>query len=581
MAVRPEVTRQTIHGKSFLSLDTMTFADLLDRIGGVGTFQILHSILLAFPVCMVACHNFLQNFTAAFPAHHCKQKLGLNISGNISYEDLMRVTIPLNQKGLPERCRRFSEPQWMMLNPNVTLANISDAETESCLDGWVYDTSVVRSSIITEWDLVCDLSSMRQMAQSVYMVGVLLGGAVFGGIADRFGRRTVLIWSYMQMSIAGTLVAFLPSFPCYVFFRLISGMTFSSVLLNTLCLMLEWMPVKGRTLAGTFIGYVFTSGQMVLSGLAYAIRDWRWLQFSVTAPFYFFFVYSWLLQESGRWLILNGRTDQALTNMRRVARLNGKEDEGLKMSKEEVIAEMQNEISNRKSSHSLLDLIRTPGMRRITGCLMMVWFSTSFAYYGLAMDLQKFGISIYLVQFCFGAIDIPAKLVAALTMTFVGRRMTQGLFLILAGTMIIANIFVPVDMQVLRTALAALGKGCCASAFMCAYLYSGELFPTEIRQTGMGFSDMNARVGSVVAPVIHLIGEYIPILPAVIFGAAPIVSGIAATCLLPETRNRPLSDTIQEVEDRRKKRNWKQDVELKLEIVPLTQKPENCFKDAI
>uniref|UniRef100_A0A8C5WK66 Major facilitator superfamily (MFS) profile domain-containing protein n=1 Tax=Leptobrachium leishanense TaxID=445787 RepID=A0A8C5WK66_9ANUR len=517
----------------------MTFADLLDRIGGVGTFQILHSLLLAFPVCMVACHNFLQNFTAAFPAHHCKQNPMLNVTENISYEDLLRATIPLNQKGQPERCQRFTEPHWMLLNPNATLGNISDVKTERCLDGWVYDTSIVRSSIITEWDLVCDLSSMRQMAQSVYMVGVLLGGAVFGGIADRFGRRTVLIWSYMQMSVAGTLVAFLPSFPCYVFFRLISGMTFSSVLLNTL--LLEWMPVKGRTLAGTFIGYVFTCGQMVLSGLAYAIRDWRWLQFSVTAPFYFFFVYSWFLQESGRWLILNGRTDQALTNMRRVARLNGMEAEGLKMTKE-----VRKTMGIRKSSHSLLDLVRTPGMRRITGCLMMVWFSTSFAYYGLAMDLQKFGISIYLVQFCFGAIDVPAKLVAALTMSYVGRRVTQGLFLVLAGTMIIANIFVPVDMRALRTALAALGKGCCASAFMCAYLYSGELFPTEIRQTGMGFSDMNARVGSVVAPVIHLIGEFIPILPALIFGSAPIVSGIVAASLLPETRNNPLSDTIQE-----------------------------------
>ncbi|KAM4618082.1 solute carrier family 22 member 20-like [Discoglossus pictus] len=559
----------------------MAFADLLDRIGGVGTFQILHSLLLAFPVCMVACHNFLQNFTAAFPAHHCQPKPGLNVSESISHHELLRITVPSDHRGQPEKCHRFTEPQWSLLNPNATLANITVVETEGCVDGWVYDKSVIRSSIITEWDLVCDLRPMRQMAQSVYMVGVLLGGAIFGGLSDKFGRRTILIWSYLQMSVAGTLVAFLPNFPCYVIFRLISGMTFSSVLLNTLCLMLEWMPVKGRTLAGTFIGYVFTSGQMVLSGLAYAIRDWRWLQFSVTAPFYFFFVYSWFLQESGRWLILNGRTDQALTNLRRVARMNGQNTEGLKLTNEQIIAEMQHEISSRKSSHSLLDLVRTPGMRRITGCLMMVWFSTSFAYYGLAMDLQKFGISVYLVQFCFGVIDVPAKLVAALTMSFVGRRVTQAMFLILAGTMIIANIFVPLEMRVLRTALAALGKGCCASAFMCAYLYSGELFPTEIRQTGMGFSDVNARVGSVVAPVIHLIGDHIPILPAIIFGTAPILSGIIASCLLTETRNQPLTDTIQEVEDRRLKHMWTLKEELKVEIVPLTQKPDTNFKDAI
>ncbi|KAG9475530.1 hypothetical protein GDO78_003762 [Eleutherodactylus coqui] len=478
----------------------MTFANLLDRIGGVGTFQILHSLLLAFPVCMVACHNFLQNFTAAFPAHHCEPKPGLNGMEGLSYQDLLRVTVPTDERGLPARCQRFKEPQWSFLNFNGTLANITEIETEPCVDGWVYDKSVIRSSIITE-----------------------------------------------------------------VRFHVV---------------MLEWMPVKGRTLAGTFIGYVFTSGQMVLSGLAYAIRDWRWLQFSVTAPFYLFFIYSWFLQESGRWLILNGKTDQALTNLRRVAKMNGKLEEGLKLTKEEVISQMQNEISNRKSSHTILDLIRTPGMRRITGCLMMVWFSTSFAYYGLAMDLQKFGISIYLVQFCFGAIDVPAKFVAALTMSYIGRRVTQGTFLILAGSMIIANIFVPIDMRALRTALAALGKGFCASAFMCAYLYSGELFPTEIRQTGMGFSDMNARVGSVVAPVIHLIGDHIPILPAVIFGTAPVLSGIAAICLLTETRNRPLLDTIKEVEEKRLKKIWIKEDEVKLEIELLNKKPDT-FKETI
>ncbi|XP_029467232.1 solute carrier family 22 member 20-like isoform X2 [Rhinatrema bivittatum] len=445
-----------------------------------------------------------------------------------------------------------------------------------------------RGTPLFQWDLVCDLRSMRQMAQSVYMVGVLLGGAIFGGLSDKFGRKTILVWSYMQMSVAGTLVAFLPNFTTYVIFRLISGMTFSSVLLNTLCLMLEWMPIRGRTLAGTFIGYVFTFGQMVLSGVAYAIRDWRWLQFSVTAPFYVFFLYSWFLQESGRWLILNGKMDIALRNLRRVAWVNRKEEEGKKLTKEEMKAQMQKEINGRKSSHSLLDLVRTPGMRRITCCLMMVWFSTSFAYYGLAMDLQKFGISVYLVQFCFGAIDIPAKLVAALIMSFVGRRVTQALFLILAGSMIIANIFVPTEMKVLRTALAALGKGCCASAFMCAYLYSGELFPTEIRQTGMGFSDVNARVGSVVAPIIHMIGDHLPVLPAIIFGTAPIISGIAASCFLTETRNQQLCDTIQEVEAKRKGADThlkEEEEEAKkkeeLAMLQMLQKSDTSFKNAI
>lgn len=59
------------------------------------------------------------------------------------------------------------------------------------------------------------------------------------------------------------------------------------------------------------------------------------------------------------------------------------------------------------------------------------------------MDLQKFGLSVYLVQVLFGAIDIPAMLVATTTMIYVGRRATVSSFLILAGLMVIANMFVP------------------------------------------------------------------------------------------------------------------------------------------
>ncbi|GAB0201962.1 solute carrier family 22 member 6-like [Grus japonensis] len=70
-------------------------------------------------------------------------------------------------------------------------------------------------------------------------------------------------------------------------------------------------------------------------------------------------------------------------------------------------------------------------------------FSTSFAYYGLAMDLQGFGVDIYLSQLVFGAVDIPAKLASVLAISCVGRRVAQGGSLALAGICILANIIVP------------------------------------------------------------------------------------------------------------------------------------------
>ncbi|XP_067831612.1 solute carrier family 22 member 6-A-like [Heptranchias perlo] len=94
----------------------------------------------------------------------------------------------------------------------------------------------------------------------------------------------------------------------------------------------EWTPTNMRTLISTINGYSYTSGQLLLAGLAYGIRDWRWLQFTVSAPYFIFFLYSWWFPESARWLILNNKTDVALKQLKRVAKLNGKEAEGNKLT---------------------------------------------------------------------------------------------------------------------------------------------------------------------------------------------------------------------------------------------------------
>lgn len=80
--------------------------------------------------------------------------------------------------------------------------------------------------------------------------------------------------------------------------------------------------------------------------------------------------------------------------------------------------------------------------------MMHIFFrlSTSFAYYGLAMDLQKFGVDIYLIQVIFGAVDIPAKIIMTVSMSFIGRRPSQSGALILAGITILINVLVPYGM---------------------------------------------------------------------------------------------------------------------------------------
>ncbi|XP_073515627.1 solute carrier family 22 member 6-A-like [Phyllobates terribilis] len=540
----------------------MGFNDVLEIVGGLGRFQVINTAMLLIPMTFMASHNFLQNFTAAIPAHRCWVPGVDNSTVNYN-QSYLAAFIPLDEDQNAKSCMRFTNSEHLYWK-NGTFKN----QTEACKDGWVYDKSAFSSTIVTEWDLVCNHRKMRQVAQSIYMAGVLAGAFMLGSLSDRFGRKAILSSSCLTMAASGTCAAFLPSFVTYCVFRCLCGMAFSGIVLNTISLCLEWTAPRGRTVVGTLFAYGFTCGQLVLAGIAYGVRDWRWLQFSVSAPYYIFFLTSWCVPESARWLIMNGRSHQALRNLQRVARINGKAEEGKKLSEKVLIAHMQSELSCAKQAHSPLDLVRTAGMRQVTICLMLVWFSTSFAFYGLGMDLQNFGVNIFLLQFLFGAIDLPSKLIGAILMSCTGRRVTQSASMILAGVALLCNAFVPQEVKMARLVLAVFGKGALASSFCCAYIYSSELFPTVIRQTGLGVVGMKARAGSMVAPLVLMLSEISPIFPPAIYGVAAIISGTAAV-FLNETSNQQLPDTIEEVEARSKKKEL-QKVIYK-EEVPLTQ----------
>ncbi|KAJ0066647.1 hypothetical protein NL108_016750 [Boleophthalmus pectinirostris] len=534
----------------------MGFSELLDEVGGFGRYQLVHVILISCPGLFMAGQNLLNNFVSGIPEHHCS--ISANFSANASAighvsqlypETWLKAFIPMDPSGERlDRCRRYVVPQWDLLTANASL-NSSEPETESCVDGWTYQSTEFIATTVSEWGLVCSWMPLRQMIQTIYMGGVLTGAIVFGGLSDKFGRKLILIWSNLQLAVLGCVCALSPSYSTYCILRFLSGMAVSGIIINGVSLKVEWIPTKQRTIVGTLSSFFFTVGQLVLAGLAYWLRDWRKLQVAVCLPHFLFFAWAWWYSESARWLIFNRRTEDALKSLQRVARFNGKKEMAQKLTVQMLEDHMKKEMESQKTTHMAADLVRTRVMRRISVCMVIIWFATSFAYYGIAMDLQKFGVSIYLIQVIFCAVDFPAKFLALGMLSVVGRRITQGTCLFVSAFVIFANILVPREMQTLRTSLACLGKGLMSASFTTVYLYTGELYPTTIRQTGMGLTSTMARVGSMAAPAVLILNEVFPSLPSLIYGGAALAaSGFAL--FLPETLNVHLPDTITEVEEK-------------------------------
>uniref|UniRef100_UPI003F7787D0 Solute carrier family 22 member 12 n=1 Tax=Rattus norvegicus TaxID=10116 RepID=UPI003F7787D0 len=531
----------------------MAFPELLDRVGGRGRFQLLQAVALVTPILWVTTQSMLENFSAAVPHHRCWVPLLDNstsqasIPGDFGRDVLLAVSIPPGPDQRPHQCLRFRQPQWQLIESNTTATNWSDADTEPCEDGWVYDHSTFRSTIVTTWDLVCDSQALRPMAQSIFLAGILVGAAVCGHASDRFGRRRVLTWSYLLVSVSGTIAALMPTFPLYCLFRFLVASAVAGVMMNTASLLMEWTSAQAGPLMMTLNALGFSFGQVLTGSVAYGVRSWRMLQLAVSAPFFLFFVYSWWLPESARWLITVGRLDQSLRELQRVAAVNRRKAEADTLTVEVLRSAMQEEPNGNQAGARLGTLLHTPGLRLRTFISMLCWFAFGFTFFGLALDLQALGSNIFLLQALIGIVDLPVKMGSLLLLSRLGRRLCQASSLVLPGLCILANILVPREMGILRSSLAVLGLGSLGAAFTCVTIFSSELFPTVIRMTAVGLGQVAARGGAMLGPLVRLLGVYGSWLPLLVYGVVPVLSGLAAL-LLPETKNLPLPDTIQDIQ---------------------------------
>ncbi|XP_029949202.1 solute carrier family 22 member 7-like [Salarias fasciatus] len=521
----------------------MKFENVLADIDGCGRFQIMIIVLSFLGRFTLPCHFMLSNFVSAVPSHHCDTS-SLDDGGmfmNLSQAERLIVSVPLEQDGTPSSCRMFPEPQYHLL---LNSSNVTDVATVPCQNGWVYDNSTFKSTITSQWDLVCDRRSKNKATATIFFIGVMFGAMTFGSLSDRYGRRNLLLVSYVSAMLFAVASAFSTSYVMFTVLRFFTGFCITGIVIISTVLSVEWVDIEHRKLVGVIDSLSWTTGNILLTGFAYLVNEWRLLMVCVTSPLIMAIITWRWVPESARWLIANGKLEQAQMYLKKCAKMNRRDQSIHLLETEKLSTIVMTEKQDR--AYSYLDLIRTPKMRKLALRTGILWFCIATTYYGISFNIAGFGLNLYLTQLVYALIELPAKISIYYFLDKFGRRSTETGALVFAGTCLGINIVLK-GKSVARTVVAIIGKGFSAASFSTVVLYSSELYPTVVRQNGMGYNSFMARFGVAVAPLILLLDDVWKELPQVVLCSSAVIGAIVARTL-PETRDRSLPETIEDIE---------------------------------
>ena len=364
-----------------------------------------------------------------------------------------------------------------------------------------YDSQIiayVMPQVMKEWGLT---PLQAGSIASYGFAGLMVGAAGFGMMADRVGRKMTLILALMMFSLFSGVAYWAPSFKTFCVLRFLAGLGMGGAMPLTITLVSEYAPAKIRAKAVTAMFGGFTFGWAVaalVAMLVIPVFGWRLVLLFGFLPILFLPVLKFVLPESIRFLAGKGRFDEAIHEMRRIEKAAGVP--AINWTSDSFAAPVV------QSGGSIRQLF-SPRLSVMTILIWLTYFFNLLIVYGLATWLPsllvKSGFSL-VKSYSYGLIQAMGASLGGFLLGWMmdrfGRKSALVLTYILGGVAVWA--FGAVTSNAALYVCGAATGVFIIGGQIAQHVVSGEIYPTHIRSTGVGWALTVGRFGSIVGPLL-------------------------------------------------------------------------------
>ncbi|MBN1372236.1 MAG: MFS transporter [Anaerolineaceae bacterium] len=413
-----------------------------------------------------------------------------------------------------------------------------------CGLGWAADAmevlliAYVLPAAGTEWGLT---NAQKGLLGTAIFLGMLAGAWFWGRLSDLVGRKAGFVGTVAIDSVFGLASAFSPSFIWLLILRMFTGFGVGGTLPVDYSIFAEYLPARKRGRYLVLLEAFWALGAILAAGLAWLIvprLGWRALLAVSALPGLIIFFIRRHVPESPRYLLVNGKPDEARDVLQLVARENGVQ-----------MGEFKLQAMQPAPRTKISDLLR-PALRRTTLLLWLIWFAISLGYYGVFTWLPGFFraqgmtlLPVYQNAFILALAQLPGYFSAAYLVEKWGRRRTLAFYLVASGAF--TYLFAVVTSLTWVVAMGVWMSFFSLGAWGALYAFTPEAYPTNLRGTGMGVASGMTRIAGAIAPTLGaaLLGTSLA-LPLTVFAISYVVAGVASLALPHETREKPLEDIL-------------------------------------